>query len=71
MVDQLRFPKCKTCQLPTDLVDQIEEARRQDNPVSFTVISAWLQTQGHDLNPLTIPNHFKGRHHESDPNESV
>lgn len=59
------FSRCVICALPVELIAQVEDARDRDNPLSFTLIAEWLESEyGLTINPLTIPNHFRGLHHK-------
>lgn len=59
------YSRCVICALPVELIAQIEDARDRDNPLSFPVIAEWLESEyGTTVNPLTIPNHFRGLHHK-------
>lgn len=55
--------KCSTCRLPAKVLSQVEQARTREAPIPFTVVSRWLEIEGFQINPLTIPNHFRQMHH--------
>lgn len=55
--------KCTTCRLPASVLAQIETARASEHPLSFTVISRWLEIEGYSISALTLPNHWRSFHH--------
>ena len=59
-----RPTRCKTCNLPPDLLAQVNEARaRRPKPVSFPIISKWLKSEENiDITQATIRNHFVAGH---------
>jgi hypothetical protein len=57
--------KCFTCRLPEDVLEQVENARLQETPVTFPVITAWLKDEGHEnISMFNLRNHFQAAHHE-------
>jgi hypothetical protein len=55
--------RCKTCNLPPEILQQVHEARvREPKPISFPTISKWLKTEGHEITQATIRNHFVAGH---------
>lgn len=58
-----RRRRCHTCMLPPNLRVQVADARhRTPKPISFEVISKWLEGEGHKVLPNTLRNHFVAGH---------
>lgn len=56
--------KCFTCNLPPDILVQVNEARRADAPLTYTTIAKWLQEEGHgNVSMYNLRNHFQAEHH--------
>lgn len=52
-----------TCNLPAEVLSQVETARTQEPVVSFKIISRWLKDdQGIEILPATLRNHFIAGH---------
>ena len=59
-----RKTRCKTCNLPSDVLEQVHAARaKEPKPISFPIISQWLKTNDIDITQATIRNHFVAGHH--------
>lgn len=56
-----KHPKCTTCNLPTEILSQAEEGRKEG--YTYKIIHDWLLTQGVDIPTTTLTNHFKDEHH--------
>lgn len=59
-----RRPKCFTCNLPDEVLDQVEDARAQAEPVFYSIISKWLKSEGHEVTIYNLRNHFQAEHHK-------
>lgn len=57
--------RCMTCKLPAALLEQVNHARRGDEPVTYKLISGWLQDEHQiQISVPTLQNHFKFNHHQ-------
>ena len=56
--------KCFTCNLPTDVLDQVEAARAQEKPIFYSVISQWLAQEDHEITLTNLRTHFQAGHHK-------
>ena len=59
--DAGKHPKCTTCNLPTAVLAELEEGRRDG--YTYKVIHDWLLSVGYDIPTTTLANHFKTDHH--------
>jgi hypothetical protein len=50
-------PACKTCNLPDELREAVNEAIRKGTPGSH--IALFLQSEGHTINPSSVRGHGK------------
>lgn len=56
--------RCMTCKLPAELLEQVNSARKQEEPITYKLISAWLEEEhSHTISVPTLQNHFKFNHH--------
>lgn len=56
--------RCMTCKLPAALLEQVNQARKGDEPVTYKLISSWLQDEhATQISVPTLQNHFKFNHH--------
>lgn len=66
--EKINAPKktrCMTCNLPADLLTEVEAARESSPRISFPLISKWLKTEhGIMITQATIRNHFVAGHNE-------
>lgn len=52
-----------TCNLPPEVLAQVEDARHREDAVPFKLIARWLkEDQDIDLLQATIRNHFVAGH---------
>lgn len=60
-----RRRRCLTCALDEDALSQVHAGRaRKPKPVSFEIISKWLEDDRDvKIQPNTIRNHFVAGHH--------
>lgn len=62
-----KHPKCVTCNLPTHILTEVEDARElQENgepKYTYRTIHDWLVTLEIDIPATTLSNHFKVDHH--------
>lgn len=57
--------RCTTCKLPAEILAQVDAARTGDDKISYRTIAAWLQNEGHSINPATLANHERFGHIKS------
>lgn len=58
-------PRCTTCKLPAELLTQVNDARKGDTPITYKLISAWLEEEHSEtISVPTLQNHFKFNHHQ-------
>jgi len=54
--------RCTTCKLPPEVLQQVNAARSGEEKISYRTIAAWLQNEGHFINPATLANHERFGH---------
>lgn len=56
--------RCMTCKLPAELLVQVNQARTSEEPVTYKLISGWLEEDHNTVISVpTLQNHFKFNHH--------
>jgi hypothetical protein len=54
--------RCYTCNLPPEVLAQVEDARRKRTKTPFKIIAKWLAAEGYPVKHPTLINHFRFGH---------
>lgn len=60
--EQTKETRCPVCSLPPDVLQQVVDARRQEPPIFYRVITDWLRSQNLTVGNDSVSHHFKARH---------
>lgn len=55
-------PRCPICKLPADVLAEVHDARDQEPPIHYRVITDWLRSLDVTIGDSSVAHHFKNRH---------